>query len=38
MLETQFVVYSPTACKMFNLDCKEIEANSHVDVQMFVLK
>ena len=38
MLETQFVVYSPTAWKMFNLDCKEIESNSHVDVQMFVLK
>ena len=38
MLETQFVVYSPTAWKMFNLDCKEIESNLHVDVQMFVLK
>ena len=38
MLETQFVVYSPTAWKMFNLDCKEIDAGSHVDVQLFVLK
>ena len=38
MLETKFVVYSPTAWKIFDLKCKEIEANSHVDVQMFVLK
>ena len=38
MLETKFVVYSPTAWKIFDLKSKEIEANSHVDVQMFVLK